>query len=112
MTETFDCLILKYVATRINWNKKEIIAKRSFVLNKHYSEKFKLNPVTEIEIDSDIPAMTETDNPELVIAQLVYMEDISENSYNCIARFDLSDDETELLKIIDENELTKLSYDN
>lgn len=99
-----DCLILKYTATGNKWDNKEIIARRCFVLNKYYSEKFRLNPINEIELQSKTPDITNTGDPEWVIGKLEFIENISEQLYDDIKRFNLSDNETEITKLIDKND--------
>lgn len=104
MTENIECLILKYTATkskRHKWDDEEIIARRCFVLNKYYSEKFRLNPINEIELQSEIPDITNTGDPEWVIGKLEFIENISEKLYDDIKRLNLSDDEEEITKLID-----------
>ena len=104
MTENIECLILKYTATkskRHKWDYEEIIARRCFVLNKYYSEKFRLNPINEIELQSEIPDITNTGDSEWVIGKLEFIENISEKLYDDIKRLNLSDDEEEITKLID-----------
>ena len=77
MTENIECLILKYTATkskRHKWDDEEIIARRCFVLNKYYSEKFRLNPINEIELQSEISDITNIGDPEWVIGKLEFIE--------------------------------------
>jgi hypothetical protein len=103
MTENTECLILKYTATkskRHKWDYEEIIASRCFVLNKYYSEKFRLNPINEIELQSEIPDITNTGDSEWVIGKLEFIENISEKLYDDIKRFNLSDNEEEITKLI------------
>jgi hypothetical protein len=103
MTENIECLILKYTATKIKrhkWDDEEILARRCFVLNKYYSEKFRLNPINEIELLSEIPDITNTGDPEWVIAKLEFIGNISDKLYDDIKRLDLSDDEEEITKLI------------
>jgi len=104
MTENIECLILKYTATkskRHKWDDEEIIARRCFVLNKYYSEKFRLNPINEIELQSEISDITNIGDPEWVIGKLEFIENISEKLYDDIKRLNLSDDEEEITKLID-----------
>ena len=104
MTENIECLILKYTATkskRHKWDDEEIVARRCFVLNKYYSEKFRLNPINEIELQSEISDITNIGDPEWVIGKLEFIENISEKLYDDIKRLNLSDDEEEITKLID-----------
>jgi len=100
MTENIHCLILKYTATL----DEEIVAKRCFVLNKYYSEKFKSKPINEIELQDETPDITNTGDPEWVIGKLELIENISEKFYNDIKRFALSDDEAEIINLIDKDD--------
>jgi len=71
------------------------------VLNKYYSEKFRLNPINEIELQSEISDITNIGDPEWVIGKLEFIENISEKLYDDIKRLNLSDDEEEITKLID-----------
>ena len=92
MEEEKNCLIIKYCAEMNNNDEEE----RCFVLNKLYSNKFKMNPINDITI-----TYSTARGYEETIAKLYFIETISKNTYNEIIRLSLADNQYYEDEIID-----------
>ena len=94
MTENKNCLIVKYEATHGKWDETE---ERCFVLNEINSNKFHLHPINEIEISYSTAGGYDC---EYVVAKLYFIETISRKTYDELKRLNMTDDEDEIVSIL------------